>query len=190
VSAATAPASTSLALSLHQHKAALWTDDRLQVYAVAMGTRIQNLAATLASAEVADFDCLLPGALSDETQRTAPYLVQLKRESAFTDWLLFEAAAGLGEWGVLVRSAGKMLALRGHLRSLLRAQTPVGQTIELDWMDPTILKALLPLFEPAALTGFMGPMESLVIPEVAAWTTARVVLGRLELRIVPVAKSG
>jgi hypothetical protein len=190
VSAATAPASTTLALSLHQHKAALWADDRLQVYAVVMGTRIQNLSAALAGADIVDFDCLLPGALSDETQRTAPYLVQLKRESAFTDWLLFEAAASLGEWGVLVRSASKMLALRGHLRSLLHAQTPQGDTIELDWMDPTVLKALLPLFEPAALAGFMGSMESVVVPEVTTWTTARAVLGKLELRDVAVTKPG
>jgi hypothetical protein len=181
---------SSQALSLQQHKAALWADSRLHVIAVMMGSRVPDLVTMLAAADVADFDCLLPGALPIDTQRTAPYLVWLKQQSAFTDWLLFEAAAGMGEWGVLVRSASKMLALRGHLRSLLRAQTPLGQTVELDWMDPTILKALLPLFEPAALAGFMGPMESVVIPEIAAWTTARVVLGKLELRIVPVAKSG
>jgi hypothetical protein len=72
----------------------------------------------------------------------------------------------------------------------LHAQTPQGDTIELDWMDPTVLKALLPLFEPAALAGFMGSMESVVVPEVTTWTTARAVLGKLELRDVAVTKPG
>lgn len=186
-----APASTapSPALSLLQHKAALWADSRSLVYAVAMGTRIPNLPGMLAGAEVADFDCLLPGALFAEAQRSAPYLVSLKPQAPFTDWLLFEAAASLGEWGVLVRSAGTMTALRGHLRNLLQAQTPAGQSIRLDWMDPTLLQALLPLFAPAALTGFMGPMQSLVIPGIAAWTTVSQSLGRLEQRSVLVAQA-
>lgn len=190
MSATTVPASTSPALSLHQHKATLWADARLQVYAVAMGTRIPDLAATLAGADVLDFDCLLPGALSDEAQRSAPYLVLLKRESAFTDWLLFEAASGLGEWGVLALSASKLMALRGHLRGLSNAQTPAGQTIRLDWMDPTLLQAVLPLFDPAALKGFIGPLHALVIPGASAWVSASFAAGRLEVRSVPVSSPG
>jgi hypothetical protein len=177
------------ALSQAQHKAGLWADDSLQVYAVMMGSRIPDLPALLAAADLGDFDCLLPGALAPEVQRNAPYLARLKRDSAFTDWLLFEAAAGLGDWGVLVRSPAKLLALRGHLRGLLRAQIPGGQAIALDWMDPLILQALLPLFGPAELAAFMGPLQSLVIPNASVWTAAHFNLGQLEMRSVPVAKA-
>lgn len=177
------------ALSLAQHKSALWADGSMQIYAVMMGTRIPDLATTLADADVADFDCLLPGALSAQAQRDAPYLALLKPDSAFTDWLLFEAAQRLGDWGVLARSAGKLMALRGHMRGLLAVQTPAGQHIALEWMDPTILLALLPLFESMELANFMGPMQSLVVPQASIWTSADFVQGKLQRRAVPVSKA-
>ena len=111
-----------------------------------------------------------------------PYLACLQRESAFTDWLLFEAAAGLGDWGVLVRSPASLLALRSHLRSLLAAQLPGGPTIPFDWMDPVLLQAVLPLFDAAALGGLFGPVQALVIPGAEAWITLRADLGQLAVQ--------
>lgn len=182
------------ALSPAQHKAQLWADARLSVYAVMMGTRIPDLPARLAkeldARQLDDFDCLRPGALPPAEQRNAPYVARLFRESAFTDWLLFEAAAGLGEWGVIVTTPAKLMPLRTHLRNLLVAQIPGGLSIPLDWMDATLLRALLPLFDPAGLTAFMGPLETLVIPGAELWSTARASLGRLALVNAPVAKAG
>ena len=177
------------ALAPTQLKAQLWADPSLQVYAVLMGARIPDLQARLATAEVVDHDCLLPGALEPALQARAPYLVQLKRESEFTDWLLFQAAAGLGDWGLLVRSPAKRLALRGHLRGLLQARLPEGQRIELDWMDAPILQAVLPLFDAAALAAFMGPVQSLVLVGAEQWTIADYALGQLQWRSVPLAKA-
>ena len=177
------------ALSPPQLKASLWTDGRQGVYAVAMGSRIPDLPALLAGADVDDFDCLLPGALIPQAQQSAAYLVRLRQTSAFTDWLLFELAAALGEWGVLLLSPARMLSLRGHLRGLSHAQIPGGQTMTLDWMDPTLLQALLPLFDGAGLASFMGPVQSVVIPQATAWIQASVALGRLDLRRTPVLKA-
>ena len=177
------------ALALAQHKAALWADASLWVYAVVMGTRVPELPTLLAGADVADHICLLPGALAPAARRRAPYLVTLKRHSPFTDWLLFEAPASLGEWGVVVRSASPKIALRSHLRSLRLASTPNAERFVLDWMDPEILQALLPLFSPGELVAFMGPVTALVLPGAAVWTTAGVALGRLELVSTPVAKA-
>lgn len=177
------------ALAPAQHKAQLWADDSQQVFAVVMGDRVPDLSARLAEADVIDHDCLLPGALEPELQRRAPYLVHLKRESAFTDWLLFEASAGLGPWGVLVCSPAKRLFLRSHLRGLLQARIPGGQQIALDWMDPQILQILLPLFDAAALSAFMGPVQSYVIAGTDHWFTASLNLGQLHSRSVPLAKA-
>ncbi|HSI61224.1 MAG TPA: DUF4123 domain-containing protein [Ideonella sp.] len=183
------PAAAPPALAPAQHKAALWADAALQVDAVISGERVPGLPARLAGADVADFDCLLPGALPAELQRRAPYLVRLRRDAAFTDWLLFEAAAGLPDWGLLVSSATRFMGLRSHLRSLGEAQTPQGQTIPLAWMDPTLLRALLPLFSPAQLEAFFGPVQALVIPGPAAWTTATLQLGRLSWQSAALAAS-
>ncbi|MGS0756581.1 DUF4123 domain-containing protein [Roseateles sp. GG27B] len=146
----------------------------MQVFAVLMGSRVPNLSTRLAGAldkaELIDFDCLLPGALDEEAQARAPYLVQLKANSAFSDWLLFEAAAGLGDWGLIVLSVAKLLPLRAHLRSLLQAQAHDGTRFALDWMDPVILQALLPLFETTELIKFLGPLHTLVIPAATQWS--------------------
>lgn len=181
--------STEATLSRAQLKASLWADDRLRVYAVPMGTRIPDLPAMLEGAQLPDHHCLRPGALSEAEAQRAAYLVQLGRESPFTDWLLFEAAA-LGDWGVLVRSASPMIALRGHLRGLCQAQAPDGRGIELDWMDPEILRALLPLFGARELAAFMGPMQSLTIPGAGSWTQYGVLAGQLQMRQTTVAGAG
>jgi Domain of unknown function (DUF4123) len=177
------------ALSAAQHKAQLWADAERQVYAVVMGSRVPDLPGMLGTADVVDHDCLLPGALPADVRLAAPYLVHLKRESAFTDWLLFQAAAGLGDWGVLVLGSVRRLVMRGHLRGLLQGRLPDGTVIDLDWMDPVILQALLPLFDGAGVMQFMGPVQSLVLPGTDSWTTADHALGQLQWRTVPLAKA-
>jgi hypothetical protein len=185
------PASTATLqpLAPAQHKAQLWADGERQVYAVVMGSRVPDLGARLSTAAVIDYDCLVPGALPPDKQANSPYLVHLKRESEFTDWLLFEAAAGFGDWGLLALSPSRRLPLRGHLRELLQARLPEGAIIELDWVDPVVLQAILPLFDAAGLSAFMGPVQSLVIAGSEQWTRAEYSLGQLQWHNVPVAKA-
>jgi hypothetical protein len=187
---ATSPALPLAApLAAAQHKAALWADGGLHVHAVMMGARVPDLPGRLAAADLVDWDCLLPGALAPDVQQRAPYLARLKADSPFTDWLLFEAGAELGEWGVLVRSPGRLTVLRNHLRGLLEAQVPGGQRIAFDWMDPPLLQAVLPLFGSAELAAFFGPVQSLVVPGVQLWSHAELAAGRLLQRAVPLAKA-
>ena len=172
-----------------QLKSRLWADPSQQVYAVIMGSRVPTLPARLAEADVADYDCLIPGALDPAQALNAPYFVHLQAESAFTDWLLFEAGASLGEWGVVAISGAPRLALRTHWRGLLQAQLPEGQSIALDWMDPEILWALLPLFDTAGLARFFGPVTTLVQPGAQDWRHARLDPGGLQQVSIPLAKA-
>jgi hypothetical protein len=71
---------------------------------------------------------------------------------------------------------------RSHLRSLLRARLPDGREIDLEWMDPAVLEAVLPLCDPAALEGFMGPMQSIVLPRADGIAIAERELGQLRWR--------
>jgi hypothetical protein len=185
------PASTAdlQPLAPAQHKAQLWADGERHVYAVVMGSRVQDLGLRLSTAAVMDYDCLVPGALPPDKRASSPYLVHLKRESEFTDWLLFEASTGLGDWGVLALSKAPRLLLRGHLRELLQARLPEGAVVDLDWMDPVVLLAILPLFDAAGLSAFMGPVQSLVIAGATQWTTADYGQGQLQWRSVPLAKA-
>ena len=176
-------------LTPDQIRAQFWADSRQRVCAVAMGSRLPGLRERLASADVADYDCLVPGALSASEQAKAAYLIELLERSAFTDWLLFEAPLSLGEWGTVTVTEAPRLTLRAHLRSLRECLLPDGQRIELDWMDPEVLALLLPLFGRAELQDFMGPMRGLAIPRGDGWSMARIVAGQLQWRHARVAPS-
>lgn len=186
VASPTAPA--ELLQTPAQLKQRLWADAATSVYAVALAGRFPDLPGRLEAAlrarELADYDCLLPGAIAPNLRREAPYLMHLQRDGAFTDWLLFEAAAGLGPWGVLLRAPVGRLALRSHLRPLLRARLLGGAVVNLDWMDPEVLALLLPRFDAAGLRDFAGPVSDWVLPQPAAWQWARAVLGRLDLQLL------
>lgn len=177
------------ALSPAQLKSALWADDGVQVYALVVGRQIgglpERLAAADQAAELGSYDCLWPGALSPLRRQQAPYLVRLKPESAFTDWLLFESAAGFGEWGVVLRSNRSFLAMRSHCRECSKARLPDGQEIAVEWMDPAVLRTLLPLAPNDQVEELMGPFETIVIVGPSAWTFCTQKFGRLTLQDQP-----
>ncbi|MBB1163165.1 DUF4123 domain-containing protein [Aquariibacter albus] len=169
------------ALTPAQLKAGLWADARLRVHAVVMGQRVPDLPTRLAAADGLLHECLLPGALEPARRRQAPHLVTLGPDAPLTDWLLFEAAAGLGDWGLLVLAEAPRLALRQHLRQLLKARLPQGPVIDLDWMDPAVLDCLLPALDPAGCRAFFGPVRSFVVPAATEWRHYEAPLGTLRI---------
>jgi len=181
------------ALSAAQHKAQLWADASLEVFAVVMGTRIPDLPGVLAGAserrELHDYDCLIPGALSRNEAQHAPYLVQLVPDSPFTDWLLFEAPASLAEWGLLAKSAARLTVLRNHLRNQREARLPTGETLVLDWMDPEIFAALVAHADVAQLTGFFGPVKQFSVAGATGLRHALLEFGGLRQAHVPILKA-
>ena len=191
--AAASQASETLTLAPQQLSNWLWSDPSQQVYAVAMGARLPQLASRLAqayaAAELLDFECLLPGALSDEQRQQAAYLVQLRQNSPFSDWLLYEVTESLGDWGLVLRSPAGLMAMRSHARELCEARLPDGTVIQLDWMDPRVLQALFPTFAPQALQRFCGPVTEWLVPGAARWRVAGTLLGQLQWRDVLLAKA-
>lgn len=173
---AAAPTQT---LSRAQLRDALWLDSRHTVYAVVMGHRVAGLQAKLAAADVDDWDILWMGELDDSEDAAAPALVTLRRDSPFTAWLLDEADADLGPWGVLLLSTQRFIPLRTKGRELCRAQLPNGQAIRLDWMDPEILQALLPVAPADQLQRVFYGFDAIVCTGTRAWTRYSVSAGRL-----------
>jgi len=175
----------TLEIAPAQFKAQLWADDRQQVHAVLLGRCLTGLPARLAAAqkdgEIDDFDCLLPGALPPPVQLTAPYLVRLRRDSAFTDTLLAPGNAP-PDWGVLVLSGVRLIALRNHLRALLQARLPDGRSVALDTLSPEMLRIVLDHADAAQRAAINGPVGAWVLPGPQHWALARVVGGHLEWR--------
>ena len=119
------------------------------------------------------------GALPPDEAAKAPYLVELKPNSPFTDWLLLDASATMENWGVLVVSALGLRQLREHLRDLNEAQTPQGQRFTLRWYDRSILRVLLPSLSAPQLLQFFGPITAIAQPTPQAWTWWRESVGQL-----------
>ena len=178
------PSST---LSLAQQRASLWADARQHVYALLLASRLPGVRQRLAQGEVDDWDGLWTGELDAEERAAAPLLVSLKPQSAFTDWLLCEAAAGFGAWGALAQSRLPFLAMRMHGRELCKAQMPNGQAIRIDWMDPELMEALLPVAAPDQLQRAYAGFDVLVTLGTDRWTRWSLAGARLERQTSAVA---
>ena len=185
-----APAATAAPLSPDQLMSGLWADARLRVYGMVLGSRMAGLAERLAQADGLDYHCLIPGALSPAQRVRAPYLVELRSDSAFARWLLLEAAAGFPNWGVVARSSARLLDVRSHARDLRGAVSPEGRPFRLDWMDPVVLDVLLGSATPDQLPLIFGPLDALTVTAPQRWREYRVEAGRLQLRSADVLKAG
>jgi hypothetical protein len=173
---------TGPALSPQQFKQALWADDGASVYAVVIGDRVPDLQQRLQAAGIDDWDRLWTGELDAAQQQAAPVLLALQRGSAFADWLVDRAYSDLGPWGLLLLSAQPVLPLRQHGRDLCEARLPDGDEIRLDWMDPEVALALLPVAAPDQLRGCFAALQALVLPQPHGWVWLRLDGARLEQR--------
>lgn len=184
-----AAAPPAAALSPAQLLSGLWSDARLGVYAIVLGARIPDLGDRLDKARSLQYHCLVPGALGPAQRVRAPYLVELQAASDFTRWLVFEAAAGFGEWGVIARSSARLLEVRSHARALRQAISPEQQAFRVDWMDPPVLDILLTSATPDQLPQIFGRIETLTVTTPARWREYRIDAGRLQLRHIDVLKA-
>jgi len=166
----TAEPPPSSSLSLAQQRASLWADARQHVYALLVGSKVPGLRERLAAGDVDDWDGLWTGELDAEERAAAPVLVTLRKESSFTDWLLAEAATAFEGWGAIAQSRLPFLAMRMHGRALCRAQLPNGQSIRIDWMDPDVMEALLPLAAPDQLERAYAGFDTLLTLRKDRWT--------------------
>lgn len=186
----TVAAAETAALSPEQLLSGLFADARLRVYGLVLGSKVAGLPERLAQAGSLDYHCLVPGALSPAQRLRAPYLVELRPDAPFARWLLLQAAAGFGGWGVVARSSARMLEVRSHARDLRHVVSPEGRPFRLDWMDPAVLDILLGAATPDQLQGVFARLESLTVTTPQRWREYRLSAGRLLLRSVDVLVAG
>jgi len=158
------------ALSYAQHKSALWNRSGARVHAVVDGLVVPGMAAKLAEADVVGWDCLQRGALSAEAAERAAYIVELRADAPFTDWLLTVANTVHPRWGVLMVSSQPLLAMRQHCRDLCSVTTPDGERRNWRWYDPEVIEALLPNLSAAQLDEVFGAGQSIVLVARDGWT--------------------
>lgn len=168
-------------LSLQQQVESLWGDAQQRVYAVVRGARVPGLRQRLAEADVDDWDALWSGELEPEELEAAPHLVGLTRGAAFATWLEAEAAKAYPDWGLFLVSSRPFVPLRTHGRALCRATDSEGRELRLDWADPAVLLALLPLAPPPQLAQVFAGFTQIVLAGAQAWTRVAAPMGRLSI---------
>ena len=121
--------------------ARLFADPALATWAILDGAAVPKLVRNMGTHAV-ESACLFAGQLEPSLARVAPYLVRLRAQSEFTDWVL---ELGWGRsWGIFLHSTAELAPLRKHLRRFLRARAPDGRVMQFRYYDPRVLRLYLP----------------------------------------------
>jgi hypothetical protein len=130
------------------------------VYAVLDGARDPRLVERLEELRF-ERQCLFLGPLADAVLAKSPWLVRLVQDARPTRWLL--EAMGGKSWGVFLRSPGDLMAVRRHLRTLLRVRDEDDRKLLFRFYDPRVLRAFLPTIRPGEVARFVGPVFELLL---------------------------
>ena len=127
-------------------------------FAVLDGAGIDDLPALLQQ-HAPEAMCLFSGDLDPMLAAAAPYLVPLRSGSSLTQLALRDGWNS--HWGiVLVTDADtSMLALRSHLRRILRVSAPGGQAMLFRFYDPRAFRTVVPTFDEQQHKVFFGPIH-------------------------------
>lgn len=133
----------------------LFGEPDTHVFALLDGASVEGLLDRLYGDEP-EFICLYRGRLAPDIAEVAPYLVELRAEQPFAQWVL-ENCWG-NHWGIFVASHEGIRTLRQHFRRFTMVQDPDGKFLYFRFYDPRVLRVFLPTCEPAELAEFFGPV--------------------------------
>jgi len=118
-----------------------------------------------------EFICLYRGELKPDMAEVAPYLVQLKPDTPFTDWIIAE---GWGKhWGIFVTAKVELAELRKHFRTFTIVKDPDGKMLYFRYYDPRVLRVYLPTCNAQETATVFGPVESYLLEDEAPATLLR-----------------
>jgi hypothetical protein len=140
----------------------LFSNEDESTYAVLDGASVPELLPKLAGMKD-EWACLYRGELEPDIAQVAPYLVKLRAESPFTDWILSE---GWGNhWGIFALTQIGLEALRRHFRHFLRVKDHSGKIFYFRFYDPRVLGFFLPTCNRSEIKTFYGPVLRYVIED-------------------------
>ena len=126
------------------------------VYAVLDGARDGRIYSAVRYSAM-PWACLFAGKLHPALEMAAPYLVQLRRSSLFTRFILQN---GWGNaWGIFASSTADLEDLRRHFRRFLRVVDERGKRLFFRYYDPRVLRVYLPTCTEAELKTVFGPVQ-------------------------------
>jgi hypothetical protein len=138
-------------------KAAIFEEEPNNVYAVLDGAAIPDLLDNLYEQQP-EYVCLYRGELEPDIAEAAPYLVNLERDTVFSDWII-EKGWG-NHWGIYALSDETMPVLRNHFRRFLIVSDPENKPLYFRYYDPRVLRTYLPICGAKDLANVFGPVTS------------------------------
>ena len=138
----------------------LFSEEGMNVFAILDGASIPDLQETLHQHQP-EFVCLYRGEIEPDLASVAHYLVQVRPQTAWADWLIRQ---GWGEhWGVFALSQGSLVAMRKHFRTFLTVHDSDGKPLLFRYYDPRVLRLYLPTCNPEELQTIFGPVTSYIL---------------------------
>lgn len=136
-------------------------DDRLPLstYAILDAARDKAIYPKIMNADVQSI-CLYHGAKAVELATVAPYLILLKKNDSFTEWLLTQGRDN--SWGIFLQAPTylKLNELQRHFRKFLMVYTEDGKPLYFRFYDPRVLRVYLPTCIAPELQTIFGPVSS------------------------------
>jgi uncharacterized protein DUF4123 len=137
--------------------ASLFEDNEINVYAVLDGASIPDLLDKLYELQP-EHVCLYRGELEPDIAEVAPYLINLERDTEFSDWV-FEKGWG-NHWGIFAMSNESLRTMRNHFRTFLMVYDPEFKPLYFRYYDPRVLRTYLPTCDAEGLASLFGPVVS------------------------------
>ena len=136
-------------------------DDRLPLssYVILDAARNKLIYPKIMNADVQSI-CLCHGEKAVELATVAPYLVHLKKNDSFTEWLLTQ---GWGNsWGIFLQAPPqfKLNELQRHFRKFLTVYNDEGKPLYFRFYDPRVFRVYLPTCNARELKIIYGPIHS------------------------------
>lgn len=137
---------------------AVFAKGKQRVFAVLDGAIIDDLPALL-ERHAPGAMCLFSGDLDPMLAAAAPYLIELEPGSSATQLALRDGWNA--HWGILLLVDGETdsLALRSHLRRVLRVATPDGRSMLFRFYDPRAFRTVIPTLDTDQHRQFFGPIH-------------------------------
>jgi len=132
--------------------------------------------------------CLFRGEKARELAWVAPYLVDLRREDPFTQWVVENGWEK--SWGVFAGSPAALNEVKRHFRTFLTVYDEEGAPLYFRFYDPRVLRAYLPTCNESELGAVFGPIEYYLVEHedpgfVSRFRNVSGVLQQEKLRVAP-----
>ncbi|MBI5055076.1 MAG: DUF4123 domain-containing protein [Nitrospirae bacterium] len=125
------------------------------IYAILDAARDESIYKKIQEAGFKD-GCLYHGTKAVELAEVAPYLLHLKPDDTFTEWLMNN---GWGNsWGIFLESSASPDQLKRHFRKFLTVYDEDGNPLYFRFYDPRVFRVYLPTCNAKELETIFGPV--------------------------------